>query len=254
MSFIKKHKSKIIFAAAVVIVLAVSFCFGMNFSRGGVTQAPPEATAAATVTPTDAVMTPVPEAAADNTEAPAPQKTAPPAKTHTEEQAVHSQPQKTDIGKNIAAEESKTDAVIPDAELKCTMSVRCDTILQNIDHFDKEKVELIPQSGIIFPEQTVVFNEGESVFDLLLRETKENKIHLEFVNTPVYDSAYIEGIGNIYEFDCGELSGWMYKVNGAFPSIACSEYKLHNGDRVEWVYTCDLGKDVGGAYSAGNGN
>ena len=65
-----------------------------------------------------------------------------------------------------------------------------------------------------------------------------------------YNSAYIEGIGNIYEFDCGELSGWLYKVNGNFPSYGCSRYKLKPGDKVEWVYTCDLGNDVGG-YSAG---
>ena len=26
------------------------------------------------------------------------------------------------------------------------------------------------------------------------------------------------------------------------------------GDKVEWVYTCDLGNDVGGNYSARNGN
>lgn len=72
-------------------------------------------------------------------------------------------------------------------------------------------------------------------------------------NTPIYNSAYIEGIGNLYEFDCGELSGWMYKVNGWFPNYGCSRYRLKSGDRVEWVYTCDLGRDVGGYYSTGNG-
>ena len=63
------------------------------------------------------------------------------------------------------------------------------------------------------------FYEGETVFHVLLRETKKNKIHFEFVNTPVYNSAYIEGIGNLYEFDCGELSGWMYCVNGWYPNL-----------------------------------
>ena len=94
------------------------------------------------------------------------------------------------------------------------------------------------------------FHEGESVFNILRRETKKNKIHMEFVNTPVYGTAYIEGIGNLYEFDCGELSGWMYKVNGVFPSRGSSNVKLKPGDVIEWVYTCDLGADVGG-YSGG---
>ena len=145
------------------------------------------------------------------------------------------------------------NTVISDKELTCTMSVRCDTILENIAWLDKEKTELVPKDGVIYGEQTVTFYEGESVFNLLVREMKRNKIHLEFENTPIYNSAYIEGIGNLYEFDCGELSGWMYRVNGWFPNYGCSRYQLKAGDKVEWVYTCDLGRDIGGDYSARNG-
>lgn len=133
---------------------------------------------------------------------------------------------------------------ITDKEYTCTLSVRCDTILNNMDLLNKKKTELVPSDGIIYPEQTVTFYEGESVFNVLVRELKKNKIHLEFENTPMYNSAYIEGIANLYEFDCGELSGWMYKVNGWFPNYGCSRYSLKDGDRIEWVYTCDLGADV----------
>ena len=37
----------------------------------------------------------------------------------------------------------------------------------------------------------------------------------------------------------------MYKVNGWFPNYGCSRYQLQDGDTVCWVYTCDLGSDVG---------
>ena len=141
------------------------------------------------------------------------------------------------------------DAVISDKELTCTLSVRCNTILENLAWLDKEKIDIVPKDGVIFAEKTVTFYEGESVFNLLLREMKRNKIHMEFENTPIYNSAYIEGIANLYEFDCGELSGWMYKVNDWFPNYGCSRYQLKEGDRVEWVYTCDLGVDVGGQYA-----
>lgn len=141
------------------------------------------------------------------------------------------------------------NVVISDKKLSCTLSVRCDAILDNIDWLDSEKLELVPKDGVIFTRQTVSFYEGESVFNLLLREMKKNKIHMEFVNTPMYNSAYIEGIHNLYEFDCGELSGWMYKVNGWFPNYGCSRYQLKEGDVVEWEYSCNLGVDVGG-YSA----
>ncbi len=142
------------------------------------------------------------------------------------------------------------EAVVSDKELTCTLSVRCDIILENIAWLDKEKVYLVPKDGVIFAEKTVTFYEGESVFNLLLREMKRNKIHMEFENVPIYNSAYIEGIANLYEFDCGELSGWMYKVNGWFPNYGCSRYQLKAGDKVEFVYTCDLGIDVGEYYAA----
>ena len=98
---------------------------------------------------------------------------------------------------------------------------------------------------------TVTFYEGESVFNVLQRTCKQQKIHMEFSNTPIYNSAYIEGIHNLYEFDVGNLSGWMYKVNGWFPNYGCSRYQLKDGDVIEWVYTCDLGYDVGGSYATG---
>jgi hypothetical protein len=130
-------------------------------------------------------------------------------------------------------------------QLKCTLSVTCTTVLDNMDILNPEKKEIVPEDGIIFLEQEVVFYEGESVFDVLLREMKKNKIHMEYVMTPLYDSNYIEGIGNLYELDCGELSGWVYLVNGLSPSYGSSSYKLSDGDVVEWKYTCNLGRDVG---------
>ena len=87
------------------------------------------------------------------------------------------------------------------------------------------------------------------MFDVLKRVCRDNKLHMEFSNTPVYHSAYIEGIGNLYEFDCGDGSGWMYSVNGQFPNYGCSQYSLNEGDTVAWVYTCDYGADVGGQYT-----
>lgn len=127
----------------------------------------------------------------------------------------------------------------------CSLSIRCDTILQNMDLFDMDKIDVLPVDGVILPPTQVSFHPGESVFDVLGRETKARKIHMEANFTPAYNSAYVMGIHNLYEFDCGELSGWMYKVNGWFPNYGCSRYQVKPGDQIEWVYTCDLGRDVG---------
>lgn len=153
-------------------------------------------------------------------------------------------------GKPIPVEPQ--NAVVGEKAYTCTLSVECSTILDNIKVLDKNKLELVPENGIIFPPTKVTFYEGESVFNVLQREMKKNKIHMEFENTPIYNSAYIEGINNLYEFDCGELSGWMFKVNDWFPNYGSSRYQLKNGDVVEWVYTCDLGRDIGGHYASGS--
>ncbi|GKU76206.1 DUF4430 domain-containing protein [Paenibacillus sp. L3-i20] len=131
-----------------------------------------------------------------------------------------------------------------------TLSISAATILNNLDKFNEDKLEVLPEDGIIYPEAAVAFYEGESVFDVLLREMKNNKIHMEFNMTPIYNSNYIEGINNIYEFDCGELSGWLYKVNDWYPNYGSSRYALTDGDVIEWVYTCDLGRDVGADTAA----
>ena len=126
----------------------------------------------------------------------------------------------------------------------CTLSIECTTILNNLEELNPEKLELIPSDGIILEQVEVEFFEGESVFDALQRACQENGIHLDSVWTPAYNSAYIKGIHNLYEKDCGKLSGWQYRVNGWYPNYGCSRYKLTDGAKVEFRFSCDLGKDI----------
>ncbi len=141
------------------------------------------------------------------------------------------------------------NAEITDEAYTCTISISCATILDNMDWLDPEKVELVPEDGWILRPTEVTFYVGESVFNVLQRTCKQQGIHMEFVNTPMYNSAYIEGIHNLYEFDCGQLSGWIYKVNGWSPNYGCSRYALKPGDRIEWQYTCNLGIDIDAYYA-----
>ena len=133
----------------------------------------------------------------------------------------------------------------------CTFSIECTTILNHLGDLEPDKLDEVPSDGIIFPSQSVTFYEGESVFDVLQRVCKENGIQMEASWTPMYNSAYVEGIHNLYEFDCGSGSGWMYSVNGWYPNYGCSRYQLAQGEIVRWRYTCDLGADIGGGYAMG---
>ncbi len=256
----KKHKNKII--AGVVLAILLAFVFWFGGDAPGLRSWSPDPKEDVTIVQNNE---PAKEEIAESTPNAEKKQSSVEIKQSNEE---YSEEQGMIINEDTGKDQYRTNpvpegrpipiepenAVITDKEFTCTLSVRCDTILQNIGWLDKEKVDFVPKDGIIFAEKTVTFYEGESVFNLLMREMKRNKIHLEFENLPIYNSAYIEGIGNLYEFDCGELSGWMYKVNDWFPNYGCSRYQLKAGDMIEWVYTSDLGKDVGGHYSARNGN
>ena len=144
------------------------------------------------------------------------------------------------------------EAPAPAAEAEqaaCTLSITCAVLLDRLDQLEEGVRELVPADGVLLPPTAVELEEGDSVFDLLQRACREAGIHMEYTDTPGYGSACIEGIGNLYEFDGGPLSGWMYRVNGTFPNKGCSGVAAAPGDRVEWVYTCDLGRDVGGEDS-----
>jgi hypothetical protein len=148
--------------------------------------------------------------------------------------AVKSEPQPEKLQEPVKTEQTSV-----------TFSIDCLTVLANPEKLDPNKATLLPKDGFFLPAKKVALNLGETVFDVLLRETRANGIHMEFSRNPALKSSYVEGIGNLYEFDCGELSGWTYLVNGKGIGYGSSSHVLADGDVVEWRYTCDQGRDVG---------
>lgn len=136
------------------------------------------------------------------------------------------------------------------------LSIRCDTVLDHWDDLDPalQSDEFVPPDGVILPMTEYVLRPDDTVFDILVRAVRHDQIQMEYQGAEKsrYGSAYIQGIHYIYEFSCGPLSGWMYKVNGEYPSYGCSLYTLKDGDVIEWVYTCDLGYDVGNEWPGNN--
>lgn len=260
MNAIKQHWKPIVAGVVVAVLLAAVFWWGGDAPglQGWQTQS-----AASTSPVPSAEQTAEPGALTDKLVSTAEASAVPTASAEGQTQPVPSdsesgvavqraeEPQPDERSRGAAPVQPPVPAEPQEAErsdeLTCTLSVRCDSIWDNIGWLKPEKKKLIPSDGVIFPAQTVVFYEGESVFNVLVREMKKNKIHLEFTNTPLYNSAYIEGISNIYEFDCGGQSGWIYQVNGQRPDYGCSRYQLKPGDRVEWIYSCSLGAAENGA-------
>ena len=245
----KKNKWRVIVPVLILTVLVLAFWYGgdskglhgwsVKENAAPAEESMPTPTAVAAPTP---VPTAVPEETPETVPTEPPAKESVPVDTPAPENTPEPSP---------APAETPTEAPSAPEALHCTISISCASILDHMDWLDPAKTALVPENGWILGSTELTFTEGESVFDVLLRVCTEKKIHMEFEETPMYQSAYIEGIYNIYEFDCGELSGWMYSVNGWFPNYGCSRYTLSDGDVIRWVYTCELGDDVGGGYSVG---
>lgn len=141
-----------------------------------------------------------------------------------------------------------TESAVPKRYV--TIGIYVKSLLNNMDllHPSLRSDQYVPRNGIILgPTRYELLSDNETVWDILVRATKEHNIQMEYqgADQNIYNSVYIEGINHLYEFSAGELSGWMYSVNGDFPNYGSSQYILKDGDVIEWHYTVDLGRDLG---------
>jgi hypothetical protein len=262
----ERHKGKAVAAVIVIAVLTAAFFWGGNYSKNAGSGTASAAAVTNEPSPSVSALSSSSEPEQTDNSASSPTTEEKTGKTQTDNSQSPSKsvsptsPVSPSAGNNITSpvpsaepeQAGEQSGTVGSTQETCTLSVSCATILNNMSLLDKDKWSLVPKDGSIFAAKSVGFNEGESVFNVLQREMKKAGIQMEFKDTPMYNSAYIEGINNLYEFDGGELSGWVYEVNGTFPNYGCSRYILHDGDVVNWLYTCDLGKDVGGNNSTGS--
>ena len=124
------------------------------------------------------------------------------------------------------------------------LSIDCETILDHMDELT-EGLDKYVGDGIILKKTKVKCYKGESVWDVLSRECKAREINLESEDAPAFGTVYIKSINNIGEYDCGELSGWNYCVDGWYPNYGVSRYVLKKSEYIRLRYTCDLGRDIG---------
>ncbi len=126
----------------------------------------------------------------------------------------------------------------------CSFKIRCETILDNSDKLNESKKEFVPESGILCEKENVAVTEETTPFSLLTKICKEEKIKVEFSENIGMNTKYVTAINNISSGDVGEMSGWLYYVNGESVNDACNVYEVQDGDVIEWIYTCDMGNDI----------
>ena len=134
-----------------------------------------------------------------------------------------------------SAEEYYTAAVTKgDAIGEVTLSIRCDKVAGQSAH--------IPADGVMLAETRMPIAAGDTVYTVLTDAARAHGIHMEA--SGAQGMIYVHGIGNVYEFDFGDLSGWVYLVNGVSASVGCDQYVLQPGDQVVFHYTLELGRDI----------
>lgn len=115
-----------------------------------------------------------------------------------------------------------------------TLEIRCDTVAG--------RAAYIPKSGVILEKTAFDLAAGDTVYTILTDAAQACRIPLDASGSP--GMVYVSGIEYLYEFAYGDLSGWMYRVNGESPSVGCDQYMLEAGDQILWQYSCELGRDL----------
>lgn len=111
------------------------------------------------------------------------------------------------------------------------ISIDCEALLA----VDAAKAAEFSEEGVILKEQEVTLKSGQTALDAL-RETG-----LDFVDA----GGYISEINGLGAGVAGDMSGWLFIVNGEMPSFGADSLEVKEGDVIQWRYSCDGGADIG---------
>lgn len=119
--------------------------------------------------------------------------------------------------------------------LHCTVSIDASRVALSSTMAAHDAMEKLDSKLPALNKVDVAFSEGETALDVVVRALQENKIQYE-----IDDTNFFMGIGNLYNGDAGELSGWLYTVNDESLSSAASQYKVQEGDHVCFFFVTDF--------------
>ncbi|WP_026896303.1 S-layer homology domain-containing protein [Clostridiisalibacter paucivorans] len=141
-----------------------------------------------------------------------------------------------------------------DKEYNCSVKINGEEKKIKISK-EKEPTEPIPPiepdiayisirgyKGRILSRTKVEIQKDDTVITLTKRVLRANNIDYQ------QRSGYIASIDGQAEMDKGSKSGWMFSINGEFPNVGADSVNLRDGDYIKWLYTTNLGEDIGNPY------
>lgn len=131
--------------------------------------------------------------------------------------------------------------------------------------FEDKGIRVEGETGLKFPEPLgdivpltkVPFKQGEKITHVTQRLLEHLGMRMSYIGTldkdfylgAIHDFE-VDGVpyDSMGEFDAGTGSGWMITQNGVFINMGASEFRVQDGDVIQWKYTCQLGADIGDTY------
>lgn len=128
--------------------------------------------------------------------------------------------------KRTEKKETKTSVKVTENQnIRVFLSINCERAAEKAKDYD------VHYPKYLISKTKCNVKKGTTVFDLLIEECGRNGITVVHQN-----KSYIKAIGGLSEKDCGNASGWIYKVNGVQIMMSASKCVLKDGDSVEWYY------------------
>lgn len=130
--------------------------------------------------------------------------------------------------------------------IKVTFTIDA-TVLTKKENYDKlgsEYQSYVPKDGYIIKNLDVQLTKEYTVEQVLQAIAKEKNITIEYAS--MSDMTYIEAINNLGSKAVGDMSGWLYMINGEFPMTSIDKTILKDGDKVTFIYSADGGSDIKG--------
>lgn len=116
------------------------------------------------------------------------------------------------------------------------VSASCNEAAENSEK--AQRALTLPADNYIISPTEITLADGSTAFDALIEAARKNSVTVEHTSSPM--GVYVAGIGDLYEFDYGSESGWLYSVNGEYPPCALSAYTAAEGDMIALAYTTHL--------------
>jgi len=95
----------------------------------------------------------------------------------------------------------------------------------------KVSIKIDYENGTSVTNGSVYLFKGANVLDALRATANVNATYY-----PAYDSFFINAINNVFSNEKGNNRWWVFSVNGEHALVSADQYKLYDGDQIEWDY------------------